>query len=101
MDKIQQEIDNMKKYINAMKKHDTSGDCDNLLMHLNNIQEQVKIITYEPVLATVCKHNQGNWCKFKGKCRYRTQVYTAPDENGKQKTTNSFMCYQGHMLNGC
>jgi len=58
MDKIQQEIDYMKKYINAMKKHDTSGDCDNLLIHLNNIQEQVKIITYEPVLATGLTNEQ-------------------------------------------
>lgn len=61
----------------------------------------VKNITYEPLLATVCKYNNGNWCKFKGKCPHRTRVYTAPDEDGNQSPTNSYMCYQGHMLNGC
>lgn len=66
-----------------------------------NAEKQVKNITYEPLLATVCKHNNGNWCKFKGKCPHRTRVYTAPDEDGKQQPTNSYMCYQGHMLNGC
>ncbi len=51
MDKIQQEIDSMRQYIDAMKKSDMYGDCDNLLMHLNNIQEQVKIIIYEPAVS--------------------------------------------------
>lgn len=51
MEKIQKKTELMEKYITAMKKNDDSGDCDNLLMHLNNIQELVKIITYEPVLA--------------------------------------------------
>lgn len=43
----------MRLYIEAMKKNDLYGDCDNLLMHLNNMQEQVKIITYKPVSETV------------------------------------------------
>lgn len=54
------------------------------------------------LLFETCGFCDGNFCKNPKKCTHKTRIYTEPDEiTGKQKKTNSFMCMQGYLANGC